>query len=57
MRKLPQGIMNPMYAKADFNLPQHPYQNFWVAPNHITESWGSGGLGAVAGGGQVYYNL
>ena len=33
MRKMPQGILNPMYAKADFNLPQHPYQNFYVAPN------------------------
>ena len=33
-KQMPQGISNPMYAKADFNLPQHPYQNFYVAPNH-----------------------
>jgi hypothetical protein len=33
-KSMPQGIPNPMYAKADFNLPQHPYQNFYVAPNH-----------------------
>jgi hypothetical protein len=32
-RKIPTGILNPLYAKADFNLPQHPYQNFYVAPN------------------------
>lgn len=31
-RKLPSGIPNPMYREADFNLPQHPYQNFYVAP-------------------------
>lgn len=47
-RKLPQGIPNPMYAKADFNLPQHPYQNFYVAPNHssLNQAWQpTGGLG------------
>ena len=48
-RKMPQGIPNPMYAKADFNLPQHPYQNFYVAPNHVS----SGG----AWGAQMYYNI
>ncbi|KAK5165134.1 uncharacterized protein LTR77_009231 [Saxophila tyrrhenica] len=42
-RKMPQGIPNPMYAKADFNLPQHPYQNFYVAPNHVSAAWGDGG--------------
>ena len=31
-KRPPSGIPNPMYAKADFNLPQHPYQNFYVAP-------------------------
>lgn len=33
MKRPPSGIPNPMYAKADFSLPQHPYQNFYVAPN------------------------
>lgn len=47
MRKMPQGIPNPMYAKADFSLPQHPYQNFYVAPNHVNDSWG----------GQLYYSF
>ncbi|RMY69020.1 hypothetical protein D0863_06745 [Hortaea werneckii] len=32
-KRPPAGIPNPMYAKADFNLPQHPYQNYYVAPN------------------------
>jgi hypothetical protein len=32
-RKVPSGILNPMYAKADFNLPQHPYQDVYVAPS------------------------
>ena len=57
-RKMPQGIPNPMYAKADFNLPQHPYQNFYVAPNHVSGStWQSLGLGLGGGGGQGFYNL
>lgn len=33
MKRPPAGIPNPLYAKADFNLPQHPYQNFYVAPS------------------------
>ena len=49
MRKMPQGILNPMYAKADFNLPQHPYQNFYVAPNHV----GGGTWGTQ----QLFYNM
>lgn len=32
-RKPPSGILNPIYAKADFNLPQHPYQDVYVAPS------------------------
>jgi hypothetical protein len=32
-KKMPSGILNPMYAKADFNLPQHPYQDVYVAPS------------------------
>ena len=49
-RKMPQGIPNPMYAKADFNLPQHPYQNFYVAPNNVSAQWNPAY-------GQLYYNL
>lgn len=41
-KKPPPGIPNPMYAKADFNLPQHPYQNFYVAT--------SSGYGHAQGG-------
>ena len=57
-KKMPQGIPNPMYAKADFNLPQHPYQNFYVAPNHhgeqnhhVVQNHGSPEPGAGAHGG------
>ncbi|KAF1992786.1 hypothetical protein P154DRAFT_152639 [Amniculicola lignicola CBS 123094] len=32
-RRPPTGILNPMYATADFSLPQHPYQTHYVAPN------------------------
>lgn len=32
-KKPPPGITNPLYAKADFNLPQHPYQDVYVAPS------------------------
>ncbi|QIW99356.1 hypothetical protein AMS68_004874 [Peltaster fructicola] len=32
-KRMPSGIPNPLYAKADFSLPQHPYQNFYVAPS------------------------
>lgn len=32
-KRLPSGILNPLYAKADFNLPQHPYQDYYIAPN------------------------
>jgi len=32
-KRPPPGIPNPLYAKADFNLPQHPYMNHYVAPN------------------------
>ncbi|KAK4544451.1 hypothetical protein LTR36_004342 [Oleoguttula mirabilis] len=46
-KKPPAGIPNPMYAKADFNLPQHPYQNFYVAPNAFANQQGGG----------MYYNF
>nr|OQO25360.1 hypothetical protein B0A51_09933 [Rachicladosporium sp. CCFEE 5018] len=32
-KKPPSGILNPIYKTADFTLPQHPYQNFYVAPS------------------------
>lgn len=31
--KPPPGIKNPLFANADFSMPQHPYQNVYVAPN------------------------
>ena len=33
-KRPPPGIVNPMFATADFSMPQHPYQKFYVAPNH-----------------------
>lgn len=33
--RLPAGIPNPMYKQADFSLPQHPYQNVYVAPSNF----------------------
>jgi len=30
----PQGIVNPMFALADFSAPKHPYQEYYVAPAH-----------------------
>jgi len=32
----PPGILNPLLAAADFALPQHPYQSYYVAPNPIS---------------------
>ncbi|GAB7362703.1 hypothetical protein MBLNU230_g3010t1 [Neophaeotheca triangularis] len=48
-KRPPPGIPNPLYAKADFNLPQHPYQNFYVAP--------SAGYGVPPGGSQLYFHF
>ncbi|KAK4953730.1 hypothetical protein LTR10_008334 [Elasticomyces elasticus] len=31
-KRPPAGIPNPMYAKADFNKPNHPYQTHYVPP-------------------------
>lgn len=62
-KRPPQGILNPMYRTADFNLPQHPYQNFYVAPNHVSASWSLDGgqqqqhTQQQGSGGQVYYNV
>ncbi|PSK59432.1 Transcriptional activator protein UGA3 [Elsinoe australis] len=57
-RRPPSGIVNPMFATADFSMPQHPYQNVYVAPNHAGQhqtQWGfaSGGQGVGIGG--AYY--
>lgn len=30
----PQGIVNPMFAMADFSAAKHPYQEYYVAPAH-----------------------
>ncbi|KAK7554356.1 hypothetical protein IWX50DRAFT_561402 [Phyllosticta citricarpa] len=38
--RLPSGILNPMLTAADFSLPQHPYQNYYVAPN-LTSTQGN----------------
>ncbi|KAF2764894.1 hypothetical protein EJ03DRAFT_281145 [Teratosphaeria nubilosa] len=44
-KKPPAGIPNPMYKQADFTLPQHPYQNFYVAPaNGYTGNQQTGGV-------------
>lgn len=48
-KRPPSGIPNPMFSKADFNLPQHPYQNFYVPPNNI-------GFSNPTQGGPLYYN-
>ncbi|KAF2143900.1 uncharacterized protein K452DRAFT_307252 [Aplosporella prunicola CBS 121167] len=42
--RLPQGILNPMLAAADFSMPQHPYQSYYVAPNTIGGGLGGGGF-------------
>jgi len=34
-QRLPSGIMNPLYANADFTMSSHPYQNVYVAPNAV----------------------
>ncbi|WEW57713.1 hypothetical protein PRK78_003180 [Emydomyces testavorans] len=35
--RMPQGIVNPLMATADFSFDEHPYQNHYVAPhnNHL----------------------
>ncbi|KAI6862938.1 hypothetical protein KC334_g20647, partial [Hortaea werneckii] len=51
----PAGIPNPMYAKADFNLPQHPYQNYYVAPN--SGSFSGQQQNGTLGMGGAYYSF
>lgn len=33
--RIPGGIPNPLLATADFSMPQHPYQSYYVAPNPL----------------------
>jgi hypothetical protein len=54
-RRMPQGIPNPMYKTADFTLPQHPYQNFYVAPNTGQGGWDGGQVQGQQPG--AYYNV
>jgi hypothetical protein len=32
-RSIPSGILNPILSKADFSLPNHPYQSHYQPPN------------------------
>lgn len=32
------GILNPLLAKADFSLPNHPYQSFYQPPSQLHQS-------------------
>lgn len=34
-RRPPTGIVNPLFATADFTLATHPYQNVYVAPSSM----------------------
>ncbi|KAF2188100.1 hypothetical protein K469DRAFT_684858 [Zopfia rhizophila CBS 207.26] len=34
----PGGMLNPLLASADFNMPQHPYQSYYVAPNPLNQA-------------------
>jgi hypothetical protein len=48
---MPVGIPNPMYAKADFSLPQHPYQQYYVPAAGVQGQGAFGGLLNGGGGG------
>ncbi|TQS38794.1 hypothetical protein Golomagni_00693 [Golovinomyces magnicellulatus] len=32
-KSMPSGILNPLLAKADFSLPNHPYQQYYQPPS------------------------
>lgn len=32
-RRIPSGIVNPIFANADFSAANHPYQSYYVAPS------------------------
>lgn len=36
-RSMPGGILNPLLAKADFSLPNHPYQQYYQPPNQHSQ--------------------
>jgi hypothetical protein len=41
-RPMPSGILNPLLAKADFSLPNHPYSQHYQPPNrqnHFTHTY------------------
>lgn len=41
-RPMPSGILNPLLAKADFSLPNHPYQQYYTPlnqQNHFAHSY------------------
>ncbi|KAF2201752.1 hypothetical protein GQ43DRAFT_22486 [Delitschia confertaspora ATCC 74209] len=40
----PVGIPNPLLATADFGLPQHPYQSYYVAPNSSVSVMGQNAM-------------
>lgn len=40
IKSMPKGgMVNPMLVKADFAQPIHPYQNYYVAPNHQNQHY------------------
>lgn len=46
-KALKGGMVNPMLAKADFSLPQHPYQQWYQPPNPRMDpnmNMGGGGM-------------
>ena len=47
--QVPSGIVNPMYATADFSAPNHPYQAYYVAPapTHLLHNHNAYSFGAV----------
>lgn len=55
----PQGIVNPMFAGADFGMAKHPYQDVYVPPNHAhqqQQGLGQGlGLGMYSSQGVYQY--
>ncbi|TKA64813.1 hypothetical protein B0A55_10551 [Friedmanniomyces simplex] len=52
-KKPPSGIPNPMYAKADFNKPNHPYQAYYVPPSTTSAA----AFGNHPQGNGLYYSL
>lgn len=37
--RIQSGIVNPLMATADFSMPNHPYQDHYVAPQTHLESY------------------